>query len=54
MAQKIKFKPGQHFVIDQHASKLIKENKITSYIISETKELNNILKGKNFIGTILN
>jgi uridylate kinase len=54
MAQKIKFKPGQHFVIDQHASKLIKENKITSYIIKENKELENILKGKDFIGTILN
>lgn len=53
MAQKITFKPGQHFVIDQNASKLIKENNITSYIIKENKELDNILKGKKFTGTIL-
>ncbi len=54
IANEIKFKPGQHFVIDQHASKLIVENKITAYVIKENKELNNILQGKKFIGTIIN
>jgi uridylate kinase len=53
MASKISFKPGQHFVIDQHASKLIMKNKIKSYIVKENKELNNLLKGKKFIGTTL-
>ena len=51
IASKIKFKAGQHFVIDQHASKLINENKIPSYIVRDNKELNNILKNKKFIGT---
>jgi uridylate kinase len=51
IASKIKFKAGQNFVIDQHASKLIYENKIVSYIVQENKELDNILKNKKFVGT---
>lgn len=49
---KIKFKPGQHFVIDQTASKLIMKNKITTYILGkDMKQLDNLLNGKKFVGT---
>ena len=52
MIQKIKFKPGQHFVIDQTASKMIMKNKIVSYIIGkDLKQLDNLLNGRKFIGT---
>lgn len=53
IASKISFKPGQHFVIDQHASKLINENKIPSYIIQKNSDLDRLLKNKNFIGTTI-
>ena len=52
-AQAIKFKPGQHFVLDQTASKMILKNKIPTYIIKDLKQLNNFLKGKKFIGTTI-
>lgn len=46
------FKPGQHFVLDQTASKIIMKNKITTYIIGKNlKQLNNLLSGKKFKGT---
>jgi uridylate kinase len=52
MINKIKFKPGQHFVIDQTASKMIMKNKITTYILGkDMKQLDNLLNGKKFIGT---
>jgi len=52
MANKLGFKPGQHFVLDQSASKIILKNKITTYIIGkDLKQLENILKGSKFIGT---
>jgi len=51
--QKIKYQPGQHFVLDQKASKIIMQNQIPTFIIKEPKELNNILKNKKFIGTII-
>lgn len=52
MANKIKFKPGQHFVLDQKASKIIMRNKITTYILGkDMKQLDNLLNGKKFIGT---
>jgi len=52
MAKKIKFKPGQHFVLDQKAAKIIKKQKITTYILgSNLKNLNNLLNNKHFIGT---
>lgn len=54
MANKMKFKPGQHFVLDQTASKMIMKNKIKTFIIGESmKELDNLLKGKKFKGTII-
>jgi len=52
---KIKFKAGQHFVLDQKAAQIINKYKITTYIIGpKLKNLNKILKGKKFKGTIIN
>ena len=54
MANKTRFKPGQHFVLDQTASKTILKNKITTYITgNDLKQLDNLLNNKNFIGTII-
>lgn len=53
-ANQIKFKPGQHFVLDQDASKIILENKIKTYILGKNlKNLDNLLSGKKFKGTII-
>jgi len=52
MISKIKFKPGQHFVIDQTASKMIMKNKIKTYILGkDMKQLDNLLNHKKFVGT---
>lgn len=51
MANKLTFKPGQHFVLDQTAAKMILKNKTTTYIIESPKELDNLLNGKKFVGT---
>ena len=54
LANKKKFKPGQHFVLDQHASKIIKENKITTYVLGkDIKQLENVLNKKPFIGSTI-
>lgn len=54
MANKMKFKPGQHFVLDQSASKMILENRIPTYIIGKNIDnLNNLLNGKKFKGTTI-
>lgn len=53
-ALKLKYKPGQHFVLDQKASTIIRKNKITTYIIGkDIKSLENIVKNKKFKGTII-
>src|SRR3989339_422403 len=52
IANKIKFEPGQHFVLDQNASKNILKNKIPTYILGQDlKQLDNLLNHKKFIGT---
>ncbi|MDO8460235.1 MAG: UMP kinase [Nanoarchaeota archaeon] len=52
MALKIKYNPGQHFILDQQAAIIIREYRIKTYIIgSQLKNLSNIIKGKKFIGT---
>ena len=51
-AKEITFTPGQHFVLDQKAAKIIKKYKITTYILGEDiKQLDNVLNHKHFIGT---
>jgi len=54
MARKIGFTPGQHFVLDQTAAKIIKEYNIITYILGpDLKNLDNLLNDKHFIGTII-
>jgi len=55
LANVSKFQPGQHFVLDQTASKIILKNKISTYILGQDmKQLENVLNGKKFKGTIVN
>lgn len=52
MANKNKYQPGQHFVLDQTASKIIMQNKIPTFIIGNNlKQLDNLLNNKKFKGT---
>src|SRR3989344_2208652 len=55
IVSKIKFKAGQHFVLDQSASKIIQRKKITTVIINgkNIKNINNLLLGKSFVGTLI-
>lgn len=53
-ALSLKYKPGQHFVLDQKASTIIRKNRIPTYIIGkDVKSLENIIKNKKFKGTII-
>ncbi|MDP4012984.1 MAG: UMP kinase [Candidatus Nanoarchaeia archaeon] len=50
----LKYEAGQHFVLDQHASKIIKKYKIKTYIIGPNlKNLENLINGNKFTGTII-
>ena len=52
MASKIKYHPGQHFVLDEAASVIILKNKIPTYILGkDVKQLDNFLNNKKFKGT---
>jgi uridylate kinase len=51
--QRIKFKAGQHFILDQKASTIIKQHKIKTIILQGNPQLNNFLNNKKFIGTII-
>ncbi len=54
LANKSKFTPGQHFVLDQTAAKIIMKNKIPTYILGQNlQQLNNLLKNKKFKGTTI-
>ena len=54
MANKEKYKPGQHFVLDQTASKMILNNKIKTYILGQNlKNLDNLLNERKFRGTTI-
>jgi uridylate kinase len=54
MANKEEYKPGQHFVLDQTASKIILKNKITTYILGkDLRQLNSLLKNRKFTGTVI-
>jgi len=51
---KIKFRAGQHFVLDQSAAKIIYRSKIKTYIVNNNlKNLKKLLNGKDFVGTII-
>ena len=54
MVNKKKYTPGQHFVLDQTASKIIMKNKRTTYILgNDLKQLDNLLNNRKFKGTIV-
>jgi len=54
MINKTKFMPGQHFVLDQTAAKMIMKGRIKTYILGEDmSQLDNLLKGKKFKGTAI-
>lgn len=54
LANKTKFQPGQHFVLDQSASKIILKYKIPTYILgTNLKQMDRVLKGKEFKGTLV-
>lgn len=54
LTDKMTFKAGQSFVLDQEAASIIKTNKIKTYIVGKNiKSLENLLKGKKFKGTII-
>jgi len=54
MMNKIKEKPGQHFILDSLATRIIKNSKIKAFIINkDISNLKKCLEGKPFIGTII-
>ena len=53
IVSKIKFQNGQHFVLDQRASKTIKKKKISTYIVGTLAAIDNIIKNKKFVGTLI-
>ncbi|MBI2105336.1 UMP kinase [Candidatus Woesearchaeota archaeon] len=52
-ANKIKYKSGQHFVLDQFAARMIKKYKIKTIILKDIKDLENCIGNKEFIGTVI-
>lgn len=52
LANKTKFTPGQHFVLDQEAAKMIRKDSIPTYILGrDLRNLEKLLKGRVFTGT---
>ena len=53
-ANNLSYKAGQHFVLDQKASTIIREYKIPTYIIGrDLKNIDKILNRKKFTGTLI-
>ena len=53
MVNKIKYKPGQHFVLDQIAAGIIAKHKIKTVILKCPDELDKCLNNKKFTGTVI-
>ncbi len=49
----IKEKPGQHFVLDSLAARTCREGKIDVIILEGVKNLEKVLLGKKFVGTVI-
>jgi uridylate kinase len=56
IVKKIKFKSGQHFVLDQTAAKIVCDNNVSTAIINGNRlgEIKKFLNNKKFIGTLIN
>ncbi|MAG45514.1 MAG: UMP kinase [Nanoarchaeota archaeon] len=50
---KIKFKAGQHFVLDQSAARIINRHKIKTAILKDVDNLEKVLKDERFNGTTI-
>jgi uridylate kinase len=51
---KNKYKPGQHLILDQTATKTILKSKITTYVLGKNmRNLDRLLNGRKFKGTII-
>ncbi|MDP2629025.1 MAG: hypothetical protein Q8P15_03980, partial [Nanoarchaeota archaeon] len=50
MASKLKFKAGQHFVLDQSAAKTILKKRVPTYIVGSLRDIDKIIKGENDFG----
>jgi len=53
MTKKLDYEAGQHFVLDQVAAEEIKKKKIKTYIVGSLTAIDNILKNKKFMGTVI-
>jgi len=53
MANGISFKPGQHFVLDQRAAKIISKKSVKTFIMGSVGELDKFLSGGHFVGTVI-
>lgn len=54
ITNKMRYHPGQHFVLDQSGARIIMKYKIPTYVIGPSlRNLENILKGKRFVGTTI-
>lgn len=53
MVNKIKYKAGQHFVLDQVAARIIHKYKIPTVILKGCAELEKCVDDKPFIGTLI-
>ena len=53
IVMKIKYKPGQHFVLDQTAAEIITKYKIKTVILKDVSNLEGFLREKKFIGTVI-
>jgi len=53
IVSKIKFKDGQHFVLDQVAARLIMRRKIKTYIVGTLNDIKKIINDQKFNGTLI-
>lgn len=54
IATRMRYEPGQHFVLDQHAASIIKRHKIKTFITGPNlKNFENLIMGRRFIGTVI-
>ncbi len=52
-ARKIKYKAGQHFILDQRAARTIMKHKVVTYIVGSLTDLEKIISKKNFGGSLI-
>jgi uridylate kinase len=53
IASKIKFKAGQHFVLDKAAAKIIKKHKIKTVIVKGMNNFEKVVLGRKYTGTTI-